>query len=133
MSPSSPILLDRLRRRLSIRNTLLRNTLCEFCCTFFHIFIGSCVNCQNVLSHHEINGTIGVSLGWGFALIFAVMMGYEVSGAHLNPAVSFFQWTFGRIPFTHVVAYSIGQCAGAFVAAALTFVVYYGNWGTIGR
>jgi glycerol uptake facilitator protein len=62
--------------------------------------------------------------GWGFAVTFAIYVAGGVSGAHLNPAVTFamalrrgFEW--GKVP-----SYCAAQVAGAFAGAALVYFNY---------
>uniref|UniRef100_A0A915D1B1 Uncharacterized protein n=1 Tax=Ditylenchus dipsaci TaxID=166011 RepID=A0A915D1B1_9BILA len=82
--------LFKFQRKYRITNVLVRNCLCEFVATTFLIYTGSCVNAQTVLSRFQMNQSLGLNIGWGLCLIFAAQMGYRISGAHLNPAVSFF-------------------------------------------
>ncbi|KAH7722422.1 Protein AQP-3 [Aphelenchoides avenae] len=72
-----------------------------------------------------MNGSLGLSVGWGLCLFFAAQLGFGISGAHLNPAISFYQYTVGSIPFMWVIWYSIAQTAAGFTGALLTFVYYY--------
>ncbi|CAJ0564683.1 unnamed protein product, partial [Mesorhabditis spiculigera] len=118
-------LIERLRLRVGIGNELYRATLAELFATGFLVFAGTCVNAQHVLSSGRYNAWIGVCVGWGLALAFAVQMAYRVSGAHLNPAVSFFQLTQGKISPLRFILFVIAQNVGAFFGAVLTFLVYY--------
>lgn len=47
-------------------------------------------------------------------------------GGHLNPAISLMMFTFGRLSFIRFIVYTLAQTAGAFVGAAMSFLVYYG-------
>ncbi|GMR45036.1 hypothetical protein PMAYCL1PPCAC_15231, partial [Pristionchus mayeri] len=67
----------------------------------------------------------GHTLGWIVALFFAITIGFRSSGSHLNPAVSFFQLTIGNISPLRFLLFILAQNLGAFVGAAITFVVYY--------
>ena len=137
--PDKESRLFRMRRRYRIGNKLMRNLLCEFFCTGLHMvsacckfsslsvfqFLGFSINAQTVMSRFLMNASLGVSLGWGTALIFAVQAGYKITGSHLNPAVSFFVWSFGSLSFAHFILYSLAQTAGAFCGAMLTFILYF--------
>ncbi|CAD6186783.1 unnamed protein product [Caenorhabditis auriculariae] len=118
-------IVERLRVKLQIGNELMRATLAECFCTGFLIFGGECTNAQFVLSQRKNNEFICVTIGWAFSLVIAVTMGARISGAHLNPAVSFFQLTQGKIPPIRFVMFVIAQNVGAFFGAMFTFMVYY--------
>lgn len=49
----------------------------------------------------------------------------------MNPAVSLAMWTLGKIPFTHVLIYSVVQTVAAFIGAGLSFLLYYGKYTTL--
>ncbi|KAI1728066.1 major intrinsic protein domain-containing protein [Ditylenchus destructor] len=114
-----------LRQRYRIKSKLCRNVLCEFLCTTFLIYVTFCGTAQTVLSRFQMNNFVGHPISQGFGLIFAVQMGYQISGSHLNPAVSLFLYSFGEIQFINLILYTIAQTAGAFCGAALTFGIYY--------
>ncbi|MBA8824589.1 glycerol uptake facilitator protein [Saccharopolyspora lacisalsi] len=65
-----------------------------------------------------------VSWGWGLAVAFGVYVAGGVSGAHINPAVTFAWALRRRFPWSKVVPYWFAQTLGAFAAAALVFAVY---------
>jgi aquaglyceroporin related protein len=125
MSLSTELPLVTLRRKFQIANPLWRCVLAEYFCTTFLIFTGSSVTAQTFLTRFEMNGSVGLSIGWGVCLCFAVQMGFEISGSHLNPAISFFHWTIGLLPFSTVVLYSLAQLLASFTGAMLTFIYYY--------
>ncbi len=73
-------------------------------------------------------GYTNIVLGWGLAVTFGIYVSGAVSGAHLNPAVTIALAATKRIPWSKTPHYIIAQFAGAFVAAALIFAVYYAKW-----
>jgi aquaporin Z len=90
----------------------------EFLGTFGLVFAGT----GAIVINHASNGAIGHS---GIALTFCLIvlaMIYafgDVSGAHLNPAVSTAFAASGRFPWREVPAYVFAQVAGAFAASGL--------------
>ncbi|CAA22259.1 Aquaporin-3 [Caenorhabditis elegans] len=116
---------ERLKPKFAIGNELIRAFLAELFCTGFLVFGGECVNAQYVLSQGKNNEWIGISVGWGLVLMLAVLMGSKISGAHLNPAVSFFQLTQGKINLIRFLVYAVAQNIGAFLGAFGVFCVYY--------
>ena len=65
-----------------------------------------------------------IAWGWCFAVAFAVWVAGGVSGAHLNPAVTLAFAVRRNFPWRKVVPYWIAQVVGAFVGAAIVFMVY---------
>uniref|UniRef100_A0A915B2Q2 Aquaporin n=1 Tax=Parascaris univalens TaxID=6257 RepID=A0A915B2Q2_PARUN len=117
--------IEKLRPKLHIKSDLIRCALAECFCTALLLFGGCSSVAQSVLSNEANNAWIGVNLGWGLALAFAVYGGFNISGSHLNPAVSFFLFTMGRLSGLRCVVYIIVQTLGAFVGAVFTFLTYY--------
>ena len=73
-------------------------------------------------------GYTNITLGWGLAVTFGIYIAGTVSGAHLNPAVTIAMAATGRMPWSKVPHYVLGQFIGAFLGAALMFAVYYPKW-----
>ncbi len=89
--------------------------------TFGLVFAGTSaivVNSDGAVSH------VGVALTFGlvvFALIAAVG---DVSGAHLNPAVTLGFTLARRFPGRLVLPYILSQCAGAVVASGVVRLLF---------
>jgi len=66
-----------------------------------------------------------IAFGWAFAVAFAVWVAGGVSGAHLNPAVTLAFAVRRRFPWRKVAPYWGAQMLGAFVGAALVYLVYH--------
>ena len=66
-----------------------------------------------------------ITWGWAMAVAFAVWVAGGVSGAHINPAVTLAFAVRRRFPWSKVGPYVIAQVVGAFVGAALVFLVYH--------
>ena len=73
-------------------------------------------------------GYTNITIGWGFAVLMGILVSGAVSGAHLNPAVTIALAATKRFAWAKVPHYIAGQCLGAFIAAALVFVVYHAKW-----
>src|ERR1700737_3700351 len=72
-----------------------------------------------------------ITWGWAIAVTMGVYVAGGVTGAHLNPAVTFAFAVRRAFPWSRVPAYWLAQVLGAFVAAAPVFIVYYaalGSW-----
>ena len=66
-----------------------------------------------------------ITFGWAMAVAFAVWVAGGVSGAHLNPAVTLAFAVRRKFPYKKVLPYFGAQVLGAFVGAALVFLVYH--------
>jgi glycerol uptake facilitator-like aquaporin len=60
-----------------------------------------------------------LAVAWFLAVFVPIALFIRVSGAHLNPAVTFALAASGRIAWAEVPAYWAAQVAGAFVGSAL--------------
>jgi glycerol uptake facilitator protein len=68
-----------------------------------------------------------ITFGWAMAVAFAVWVAGGVSGAHLNPAVTLAFAVRRKFPYKKVLPYFGAQVVGAFVGAALVFLVYHNS------
>jgi glycerol uptake facilitator protein len=66
-----------------------------------------------------------ITWGWAMAVAFAVWVAGGVSGAHLNPAVTLAFAVRRKFTWSKVLPYWGAQVFGAFVGAALVFLVYH--------
>ncbi|MBV2356004.1 MIP family channel protein [Streptomyces sp. J2-1] len=66
-----------------------------------------------------------IAFGWCFAVVFGVYVAGGVSGAHLNPAVTLAMAVRRGFSWAKVIPYVFAQVVGAFVGAALVYLVYH--------
>jgi glycerol uptake facilitator protein len=65
-----------------------------------------------------------ITFGWALAVMFAIYTVGGVTGAHINPAITLGAAIRKQLPWNKVLPYWVVQVAGAFVGAALVFLVY---------
>ncbi len=73
------------------------------------------------------NGTIthvGISLTFGLIVMAMIYSIGDISGAHINPAVSFGFWIAKRFPLKTLIPYIISQCLGAFLASGTLYILF---------
>ncbi|KAA2218129.1 MIP/aquaporin family protein [Maribacter flavus] len=70
------------------------------------------------------SGWVGISLAWGIAVFIGVFISADVSGAHLNPAVTIGLAAAGKFSWTLVPGYIIAQIFGAMVGNFLVWLTY---------
>ena len=99
----------------------MRAMLAEGLATFSFVFLGT----GAVVSTLKVSGAAGlgaagvaaIALAHGLAILLLVAAFGRISGAHINPAVTFAAFLTGRIGMAKGVAYVIFQLAGAVVAS----------------
>lgn len=74
---------------------------------------------------------VGVALTFGLVVFALIAALGDVSGAHVNPAVTAGFWLAGRFPGRAVLPYVVSQCGGA-VLASLTVWVLFPDAGRLG-
>ncbi|MGX4685487.1 MIP/aquaporin family protein [Vagococcus sp. JNUCC 83] len=94
---------------------LVKKGLAEVIGTFFLVFIGTGTA---VLSGNVV-GTLGIGLGFGLAIMVAANTIGQISGAHLNPAVTLAFLVNKRMDVQEFFVYVIGQIIGAFLGTGL--------------
>ncbi len=94
---------------------LSRRVGAEVIGTFLLLFFGAGAVMTDAIRGHI--GLLGISLAFGIAVATAIVCFGNVSGAHINPAVTITFWTRGLISSRDALAYIAAQCAGATAAA----------------
>jgi len=93
-----------------------RDSLAELIGTFTLVFIGAGAG---ALAGANGGGIVAVALAHGVALMVIVYAWGPISGAHVNPAVTFGLAVTGRISWSKALQYWIGQLVGAALAGFL--------------
>lgn len=103
----------------------------EFFGTLLLILLGDGVVAGVLLkgSKSENAGWIVIVLGWGLAVTLAIYAVGQISGAHLNPAVTVGLAINGKFPWSDVGPYVMAQVLGAFTGAILVWIQYMPHWG----
>ena len=90
----------------------------EFFGTFALVFAGTGAITVNDVSGGAITH-VGIALTFGLIVLAMIYTVGEVSGAHLNPAVTLAFWVAGRFPAAAIAPYLGAQFSGAVAASAL--------------
>ena len=86
--------------------------------TFVLVFGG----CGTALFGHV--GFLGVAIAFGLTVVAMAYGIGHISGAHLNPAVSFGVWANGRMSFKEMLVYWAAQIIGGIIAGALLYYIW---------
>lgn len=94
--------------------------------TMLLILLGNGVVANVVLKDTKGNngGWIVISLGWGLGVFVGVSVAGPVSGAHINPAVTFGLALAGLFPWAKVAMFILFQIIGASTGAFLVWLFY---------
>ncbi|EFX02739.1 hypothetical protein CMQ_2668 [Grosmannia clavigera kw1407] len=101
----------------------LREPFAEFFGTFIILMFGDGSVAQVVLSDGAKGSYQSITWGWGLGVMLGVYTG-GISGAHLNPAVTFANCVFRKFPWRKFPVYALAQLLGAMTASAIV----YGNY-----
>src|SRR5215213_4685232 len=97
----------------------------EFFGTFLLVFFGCGSVAAAVLTGAQV-GIFQVAIVWGLGIAIAIYVSGALSGAHLNPAVTFALVSWGGFPVRRAIWYVLVQLIAAFVAAAVLHAVFAG-------
>ena len=110
----------------------MKKNLAEFIGTFW-LVLGGCGSAVLAAGFPEVGiGLVGVSLAFGLTVLTIVYSLGHISGAHLNPAVTFGLWVGGRFSGKEILPYVISQILGGIAAAAVLYIIATGNGSPIG-
>ncbi|MCJ7465260.1 MAG: aquaporin family protein [Maribacter sp.] len=106
--------------------------LFEFIGTAMLILIGNGIVANIVLkgTKGSDSGWVGIALAWGIAVFIGVFISADVSGAHLNPAVTVGLATAGKFSWYLVPGYIVAQILGAMMGNFLVWLTYKKQYDT---
>lgn len=96
----------------------MKKLIAEFLGTFTLVFAGTGAIVVNGMTDGTI-GHAGIALTFGLVVLAMIHTFGDVSGAHLNPAVTLGFATARRFAWRAVPGYVLAQCIGALAASAL--------------
>jgi aquaporin NIP len=111
-------------------NVMLRKMMAESIGTFALVFAGTGAIIIDDFSHGAVTH-VGVAITFGLVVMAMIYAIGDVSGAHMNPAVSAGFFLARRLPGKLLAAYWLSQCVGAF-AASLILRLAMGNRALLG-
>lgn len=99
----------------------MRKYVAEAFGTFVLVFFG--VGSAVLAGSGDAVSITGISLAFGISVVAMAYSIGQISGAHLNPAVSMGALVAGRITTTDFIGYALFQTMGAIIAAGAIYVI----------
>jgi aquaporin Z len=110
----------------------MKKNIAEFFGTFW-LVLGGCGSAVLAATFPDVGiGLVGVSFAFGLTVLTIAYSLGHISGAHLNPAVTFGLWAAGRFSSKEILPYIISQIAGAICAATVLYFIATGNGSSAG-
>ncbi|BFZ13470.1 hypothetical protein BsWGS_16509 [Bradybaena similaris] len=105
--------------------------MCEFLGTCI-LIVSGCGSCVAMDEGRPLS-TLTTALTFGMTVAYIVWTFNHVSGAHINPVVTFAFMITGIVSLTKTIGYIIAQCVGAIAGAAIVWYMVPPSWrGNIG-
>jgi len=106
---------------------LSRQLAAEAVGTFCLVFAGTSAIVVNAATSGTVVSHVGISLTFGLVVFAMIAAVGDVSGAHLNPAVTVGFWIAGRLPRRRVSPYIAAQIGGALAASGVVRLLFPGD------
>ena len=104
----------------------MKKLAAEFIGTFSLVFAGT----GAIVIDQTTSGAVthvGIALTFGLVVLAMIYTVGDISGAHLNPAVSLGFFAARRFPLHQAIPYIASQCSGALAASALLRILFPQN------
>ena len=93
--------------------------------------------CGSAAIAGQFLGTLGIAMAFGLSIVAMAYVIGDISGCHINPAVSIGMWIDGRMEVKDLIMYIVFQCIGAIIGIALLVAIinssaYLGGYLTTG-
>ena len=79
--------------------------------------------CGSAAIAGSVLGTVGIALAFGLSIVAMAYVIGDISGCHINPAVSIGMWIDGRMETKDLILYIVFQCIGAIIGIAILAVI----------
>ena len=79
--------------------------------------------CGSAAVAGSVLGNLGIAMAFGLSIVAMAYVIGDVSGCHINPAVSIGMWIDGRMEVKDLIMYIVFQCIGAIIGIAILAVI----------
>lgn len=106
----------------------MKKPIAEFIGTFTLVMFGcGAVVIGGLATGSTAINVLGIAFAFGLSIVAMAYGIGQISGCHVNPAVSFGVWMAGRMSASDFVAYVIAQLLGALAGAAVLYLIMSGK------
>ncbi len=107
----------------------MKKYICELIGTLVLVLFG----CGSAAIAGNVLGNLGIAFAFGLSIVAMAYIIGDISGCHINPAVSFGMWITNRMDTKDFIMYVVFQCIGAIIGIAiLAYMInssaYLGNY-----
>ncbi|MDS1770720.1 aquaporin Z [Vibrio vulnificus] len=96
----------------------------------FWLVLGGCGSAVLAAAFPDVGiGLLGVSLAFGLTVLTMAFAIGDISGCHLNPAVTIGLWAGGRFEAKEIVPYILAQVIGGVIAGGVLYTIASGQMG----
>ena len=93
--------------------------------------------CGSAAIAGSVLGNLGIAMAFGLSIVAMAYVIGDISGCHINPAVSIGMWIDGKMEAKDLIMYIVFQCIGAIIGIALLAAIinssaYLGGYATTG-
>lgn len=100
----------------------MKKYVAELVGTFALVLVG----CGSAVIAGEHIGFLGISFAFGLTVLAMVYAIGNISGCHINPAISVAMLTAGKMHWKDTIFYIVAQCIGAIIAAGILLAIAKG-------
>ena len=79
--------------------------------------------CGSAAIAGSVLGNLGIAMAFGLSIVAMAYVIGDISGCHVNPAVSIGMWIDGRLETKDLIMYIVFQCIGAIIGIALLALI----------
>jgi len=101
----------------------MKKYLSEYISTFALVFCGTGAIVINTITAGQVTH-LGIAIVFGLTVLAMIYTFGDISGAHMNPAVTIGFWMAGRFPGKEIIPYIFSQLIGAVSASAVLKLLY---------
>jgi len=105
---------------------MARKYIAEYIGTFVLVFAGTSAIVVNDITGGMISH-LGIAIVFGLVVAAMIYTLGDISGAHINPAVTLAFWYARRLPGAAVLPYITSQILGAISASIMVYVLFSGH------